>query len=67
MTVQLVHKDKETEKWVLTLRKPLENGQEGHWWNEHFNAVTVAAGHYTVPFIPSAPGLTELAQTSQEV
>lgn len=61
-TVELVHKDKDTGRWALTLRQPLENGQEDHWWIESFDAVIVAAGHYTVPFIPATPGLTELSQ-----
>ena len=60
-TVELVHKDQETGKWTLTLRQPLENGKEDKWWTESFDAVVVAAGHYTVPFIPHTPGLAELA------
>ncbi|PMD52120.1 flavin dependent monooxygenase-like protein [Hyaloscypha bicolor E] len=61
-TVELVHKDKETGKWILTLRQPLEHGKEDKWWTETFDAVVVAAGHYTVPYIPLTPGLAELAQ-----
>jgi cation diffusion facilitator CzcD-associated flavoprotein CzcO len=60
-TVELIHKDQESRKWVLTLRKPLENGREDRWWTESFDAVIVAAGHYTVPFIPQTPGLADLA------
>ena len=59
--VELVHKDK-NNKWVLTLRKPLDNGKEDKWWTESFDAVVVAAGHYTVPFIPLTPGLSELSK-----
>jgi hypothetical protein len=61
-TVELVQKDPESGKWVPTLRKPLENGQQDHWWKESFDAVVVAAGHYTVPFIPSTRGLAESSQ-----
>jgi len=61
-TVELVHKDKETRKWILTLRQPLEHGKEDKWWTETFDAVVVAAGHYSVPYIPLTPGLAELAQ-----
>jgi cation diffusion facilitator CzcD-associated flavoprotein CzcO len=60
-TVELVHKDNETGKWVLTLRQPLENSKEDKWWTESFDAVVVASGHYSVPFIPSTPGLAELS------
>ncbi|KAF8863361.1 flavin dependent monooxygenase-like protein [Acephala macrosclerotiorum] len=61
-TVELVHKDQESGKWIIALRKPLENGLEDHWWSESFDAVVVASGHYTVPFIPYTPGLTELME-----
>lgn len=61
-TVELVHKDADTGKWVLTLRKPLEDGTADRWWTESFDAVVVASGHYTVPFIPATPGLAELSQ-----
>lgn len=62
ITVELVHKDPHTGKWVLTLRKPLQNGEEDRWWTETFDAVVVAAGHYSVPFIPSTPGLASYSQ-----
>jgi hypothetical protein len=60
-TVELVHKDQESGKWILTLRQPLENGKEDKWWTETFGAVIVAAGHYQIPFIPLTSGLAELA------
>ncbi|KUJ22375.1 flavin dependent monooxygenase-like protein [Mollisia scopiformis] len=59
-TVELVAKDQASGKWIVTLRQPLENGLEDRWWEETFDAVVVAPGHYTVPFIPYTPGLTEL-------
>ena len=59
-TVELVHKDDESGKWVFTLRKPLDSNQD-KWWTESFDAVIVAAGHYTVPFIPATAGLPELS------
>ncbi len=61
-TVELVHKDSTTGKWVVTLRKPLENGVQDQWWTESFDSVVVAPGHYTVPFIPHTPGLAEFMQ-----
>ncbi|TAQ90464.1 hypothetical protein B7494_g1186 [Chlorociboria aeruginascens] len=60
-TVELISKNTESGKWDVTLRQPLENGTEDIWWSEEFDAVLVAAGHYHVPFIPSTPGLSELA------
>ncbi|RDW68502.1 hypothetical protein BP5796_09159 [Coleophoma crateriformis] len=61
-TVELVQKDPTTGKWILTLRKPLANEQQDEWWAEEFDAVVVAAGHYTVPYIPATPGLAEFAR-----
>ncbi|KAH8602710.1 flavin dependent monooxygenase-like protein [Bisporella sp. PMI_857] len=61
-TAELVHKDKETNKWVVTLRQPnVESGLD-KWWTESFDAVVVASGHYTVPFIPTTRGLAEFAE-----
>jgi cation diffusion facilitator CzcD-associated flavoprotein CzcO len=45
------------EEWNLTLRK--EGPEKDFWWEEHFDAVVVASGHWSVPFIPSVPGLEE--------
>lgn len=66
-TVELVHKDEASGKWILTLRQPLANGKEDKWWTEAFDAVVVAPGHYTVPFIPHTPGLAELARNFPDV
>lgn len=59
-TVELVKKNSDSGKWVVTLRQPLENGEEDKWWTESFDSVIVASGHYTVPFIPETRGLAEL-------
>ena len=58
-TVELVTKVPETGKWRLTLRR--EEEEEDHWWSEEFDAVAVASGHFTVPFIPHHDGLKEWA------
>ena len=59
-TVELVKKDAQSGKWIVTLRQPMENGKEDRWWSESFDSIVVASGHYTVPFIPATPGLAEL-------
>ncbi|KXH53421.1 dimethylaniline monooxygenase [Colletotrichum nymphaeae SA-01] len=48
------------EEWKLTLRKDGENTD--YWWEERFDAVIVASGHYNVPYIPSIDGLPEFAR-----
>lgn len=52
---------KEGEKWVLTLRRAGSNAHD-YWWNETFDALVVASGHYAVPYIPEIPGLKEFAE-----
>ncbi|KAI1370374.1 hypothetical protein F4677DRAFT_364744 [Hypoxylon crocopeplum] len=49
--------EKVGNEWKLTLRK---GGQASdYWWNEYFDAVVVANGHYAVPYIPLIEGLAE--------
>lgn len=58
-TVELA--EKVGDKWVLTLRKETPPGpEENSWWQENFDALIVANGHYSVPNIPQVPGLVEL-------
>ncbi|CZR67938.1 probable flavin-containing monooxygenase [Phialocephala subalpina] len=50
------------DEWVVTLRKSDEKylgKQKDYWWQEKFNAVVVATGHYNVPFIPAIWGIDE--------
>lgn len=54
-TVELV--EKIGAEWKVTLRK--EGQQSNYWWVEWFDAVVVASGHYSVPYIPFIPGLEE--------
>ncbi|KAE9363620.1 FAD/NAD(P)-binding domain-containing protein [Stipitochalara longipes BDJ] len=45
------------EKWKLALRKYDSVRQVDIWWEDHFDAVIFANGHYAVPFIPEVKGL----------
>ncbi|KPM45289.1 hypothetical protein AK830_g1296 [Neonectria ditissima] len=45
-------------EWKVTLRK--EGKERDYWWVEWFDAVVVASGHYSVPFIPQIEGIEEL-------
>lgn len=54
--------EKRTEGgWKLILRKSVPERGQDYWWSEEFDAVLVASGHYTVPFIPHIDGLAEFA------
>lgn len=44
-------------EWKLVLRRE-EDGQDV-WWEEWFDAVVVASGHFNVPYIPAIKGLEE--------
>lgn len=45
------------EKWRLTLRKYDAARLVDVWWEEEFDAVVLANGHYSVPFVrkPTSP------------
>lgn len=61
-TVERVQKSSGVTGWRLTLRKAYPDRQQDHWWTEDFDAVLVASGHYTVPFVPYIEGLAEFAE-----
>ena len=52
--------EKSENKWQLTLRTG--DNLRDYWSIESFDAVIVASGHYTVPFIPHIDGLAEFAE-----
>jgi hypothetical protein len=45
--------------WRLTLRRHDPIRKVDHWWQEHFDALIIANGHYSVPYIPHVPGLED--------
>lgn len=50
------------KKWIITLRRTdhdLKGEKKDFWWQESFDAVIAATGHYSVPHIPNVPGLAE--------
>ncbi|PYI19607.1 putative dimethylaniline monooxygenase [Aspergillus violaceofuscus CBS 115571] len=47
------------QEWVLTLRKSAAGCETDYWWQERFDAVVVATGHYYLPNIPNIPGIVE--------
>ncbi|CRK15968.1 hypothetical protein BN1723_010876, partial [Verticillium longisporum] len=47
--------EKVGHEWKLTLRRDGERSD--YWWTEWFDAVVVASGHYSVPYVPAIPGL----------
>lgn len=53
--VELV--EKIADEWRVVLRS--EGAKLDYWWEERFDAVVVANGHYSVPYIPRIAGLQE--------
>lgn len=45
------------DRWQLTLRKHDVLRRVDVWWTEDFDALIIANGHYSVPFIPHVDGL----------
>ncbi|AOW28592.1 hypothetical protein MG5_03030 [Candida albicans P57072] len=58
-TVEDVYKNEDTGKWIISVRhkNPITGANE--WYQEEFDAIVVANGHYTIPSIPAFPGLAE--------
>ena len=54
-TVELA--EKVGAEWKLTLR--CDGKDSDYWWVEWFDAVVVASGHYSVPYIPDIKGLED--------
>ncbi|KAH7141103.1 hypothetical protein EDB81DRAFT_692746 [Dactylonectria macrodidyma] len=45
------------KRWKLTLRKYDPSRRADVWWEEEFDALILANGHYSVPWIPNVSGL----------
>lgn len=50
-TVEDVSKSKDDEGWKITLRKHDAFRNVDEWWSEKFDAVVIANGHYSVPYV----------------
>lgn len=62
-TVELAEYDKKSAEWKLTLRKEQPGKETDYWWQEKFDALVVASGHFYLPYIPDIPGLLEFDET----
>jgi cation diffusion facilitator CzcD-associated flavoprotein CzcO len=51
--VSVIKSNKPRETWRLTLRKYDPARNVDVWWEDEFDAVVLANGHYSVPFVPS--------------
>ena len=55
------------DRWSLTLRKndPVRGVDE--WWKEEFDALVIANGHYSVPFVSHPHELSVVMPASSQV
>ncbi|CAH0005046.1 unnamed protein product [Clonostachys byssicola] len=51
--------EKVGDQWILTLRKSVKGEHKESWWQETFDALVVATGHYNLPWVPDIPGLAD--------
>ncbi|KXT11671.1 hypothetical protein AC579_7045 [Pseudocercospora musae] len=49
-------------RWRLTLRRYDAARHVDDWWQDEFDAVVIANGHYSVPFVPYVPGINEFRE-----
>ena len=55
--------EKVGNKWRLVLRRDGDVRAEDEWWEEWFDAIVVASGHFNVPYIPKIEGLAAFEQS----
>lgn len=53
-------------RWSLTLRRHDSIRNVDEWWQDDFDALVIATGHYSVPFIPAVPGLEKYMERFPE-
>lgn len=58
-TVELAEYNQKSAEWNLTLRREQPGKETDYWWQEQFDALVVASGHFYLPYIPDIPGLLE--------
>lgn len=63
-TVELAEYDRESAEWSLTLRKEHSGKKTDYWWQEKFDSLVVASGHFYLPYVPDIPGLLEFDEKS---
>ncbi|KAL2434066.1 Thiol-specific monooxygenase [Exophiala dermatitidis] len=51
------------DKWKLVLRQYDTVKQADVWWEEVFDSIIIANGHYSIPFVPPVTGLAEYLKT----
>lgn len=59
--VQSVYKQ-ESGKWAIEYRDYTEQFPKGSTYKEEFDAIILATGHYSLPFIPNVPGIKEWSE-----
>ena len=54
---EIVEISKVNNKWKLTVKETV--GDKIRWYTEYFDGVIVSTGHYSIPYLPRLPGLSQ--------
>ncbi|KAI8945019.1 putative dimethylaniline monooxygenase [Xylaria longipes] len=57
LNTTLERAEKVDGRWVLTLRKSIAGEKNDYWWQERFDYLVVATGHFYLPYMPAIPGI----------
>jgi cation diffusion facilitator CzcD-associated flavoprotein CzcO len=66
-TVEDVSRISGTRRWMLTLRRRDSVRHVDEWWKEEFDAVILANGHYSVPYVGSSSAFLSSTRLYLEV
>ncbi|KAI0478067.1 putative dimethylaniline monooxygenase [Xylaria cf. heliscus] len=59
LNTTLERAEKVDNEWVLTLRRSIACEKNDYWWQERFDFLVVATGHFYLPYVPAIPGILE--------
>ncbi|KAI0204870.1 putative dimethylaniline monooxygenase [Astrocystis sublimbata] len=51
--------EKVDSEWILTLRRSTPGDENDYWWQEKFDYLVVATGHFYLPYMPAIPGILD--------
>lgn len=59
---------KHGRQWIISLRVINKNNKKyDYWYEEVYDAIIVANGHYSIPYVPKIPGLVEVQQQNSDI
>ena len=65
-TIENIYKNQQC-KWIITSRYKNPNTNKNECYKEEFDAIVIANGHYTIPYIPKIKGLSKFNENFPNV